>query len=209
MGRVIGGLAVLLLSFLAPVVLVAGAIGAATSAGTSGSSGPLVAELSGSGLTNGRLPDDALAVVSTGGGHVCRVARAGSADLAWRALVDAARADGVTVEGGFCYRSYDAQAAAYRSRRCDVAGNCDGDPYPPTAEPGTSLHGWGLAVDVWGAAGGTLTCSSAELGWLALNGPRFGWVNPDWARCGRPGAEPWHWEYVGTDLFRAGAGAGP
>lgn len=34
-----------------------------------------------------------------------------------------------------------------------------------------------------------------------INAPRFGWINPDWARCGQPGSEPWHWEYVGSELI--------
>lgn len=70
--------------------------------------------------------------------------------------------------------------------------------------PGTSNHGWGLAIDL---------CSSETRGesfaWLADNGPTFGWVNPDWARRGGRGPyEPWHWEYLpgtielGTDYSR-------
>ena len=108
--------------------------------------------------------------------------------------------DGVDIEGGGCYRTYESQVAAWNRRRCYIPGNCDGDPYPPTAEPGTSLHGWGLDIDVWGATDVILGCSAPELLWLQINAPRFGWVNPEWARCGRPGAEPWHWEYVGSEF---------
>ena len=61
------------------------------------------------------------------------------------------------------------------------------------ATPGSSNHGWGLAIDLCGAE----TNSSAAMGWLAENGPAYGWANPDWARRGGSGAyEPWHWEYV-------------
>lgn len=61
------------------------------------------------------------------------------------------------------------------------------------ATPGTSNHGWGLAIDL---------CTSENrltsvMSWLADNGPTYGWDNPDWARRGGSGAyEPWHWEYV-------------
>lgn len=61
------------------------------------------------------------------------------------------------------------------------------------ATPGTSNHGWGLAVDLCGSE----TSSSAVMGWLAENGPAYGWVNPNWAKRGGSGAyEPWHWEYL-------------
>lgn len=61
------------------------------------------------------------------------------------------------------------------------------------ATPGTSNHGWGLAIDLCGSETG----SSAVMGWLAKNGPAYGWVNPNWAKRGGSGAyEPWHWEYL-------------
>ncbi|HQY34306.1 M15 family metallopeptidase [Actinotalea sp.] len=61
------------------------------------------------------------------------------------------------------------------------------------ATPGTSNHGWGLAVDLCGVE----TNSQAVQDWLRANGPVFGWDNPQWARAGGSGAyEPWHWEYV-------------
>ncbi|MCV2394113.1 M15 family metallopeptidase [Actinotalea sp. M2MS4P-6] len=61
------------------------------------------------------------------------------------------------------------------------------------ATPGTSNHGWGLAIDLCG----TETHNSTVMAWLSENGPTFGWDNPAWARPGGSGAyEPWHWEYV-------------
>lgn len=198
MGRLVGGLVVLVLALMTPLLLVAGAIGAiAASVPSSSSSSALVAQLKAAGYQNGRLPDEALTVVSERPGYKCEVAGVGGADQAWTALAAAASLDGVVIEGGWCYRTYEAQAAAWNRRACYIPGNCDGDPHPPTARPGTSMHGWGLAVDIWGGSG-LLTCSSSELVWLQLFAPRFGWIHPDWARCGQPGAEPWHWEFVGT-----------
>jgi hypothetical protein len=56
------------------------------------------------------------------------------------------------------------------------------------ATPGTSFHGWGLAIDL---------CRpqySGESGkWLDENGPAYGWVNPPWASTTK--YEPWHYEY--------------
>jgi hypothetical protein len=61
------------------------------------------------------------------------------------------------------------------------------------ATPGTSNHGWGLAVDLCGSE----THSKTVMSWLKENGPTFGWDNPAWARSGGSGPhEPWHWEYV-------------
>ncbi|MCA5895237.1 M15 family metallopeptidase, partial [Isoptericola sp. NEAU-Y5] len=50
------------------------------------------------------------------------------------------------------------------------------------ATPGTSNHGWGLAVDI---------CAESYAGsrwdWLAAFGPTYGWDNPAWARTGGAG----------------------
>lgn len=61
------------------------------------------------------------------------------------------------------------------------------------ARPGTSMHGWGLAIDLCGQE----TSNSEIYGWLRENGPTYGWDNPAWARPGGVGAyEPWHFEFV-------------
>jgi hypothetical protein len=62
------------------------------------------------------------------------------------------------------------------------------------ARPGTSQHGWGLAVDL---CDGEAQSNASEHRWLDENAPDFGWDNPAWARSGGSGPfEPWHWEYV-------------
>lgn len=61
------------------------------------------------------------------------------------------------------------------------------------ASPGTSNHGWGLAIDLCTSE----NRAASVMTWLQDNGPIFGWDNPQWARAGGSGAfEPWHWEYV-------------
>jgi len=61
------------------------------------------------------------------------------------------------------------------------------------ATPGTSNHGWGLAVDLCSS----VTNSTASMDWLRANGATFGWTNPAWAqRSGSGPYEPWHWEYL-------------
>jgi hypothetical protein len=63
------------------------------------------------------------------------------------------------------------------------------------ARPGTSEHGWGLAVDL--CDGVDEGSGSATYAWLRANAPAYGWENPTWARSGGSGPyEPWHWEYM-------------
>jgi hypothetical protein len=62
-----------------------------------------------------------------------------------------------------------------------------------SATPGTSNHGWGLAVDL---CGGVERFGSREHRWMQRHAAEFGWVHPSWAREGSPREEPWHWEYV-------------
>ena len=56
---------------------------------------------------------------------------------------------------------------------------------PPAARPGTSNHGWGLAVDI--------PFGDAQR-WLSTNATRWGWSHDEGARVG----EPWHFRYVGA-----------
>ncbi|WP_336923279.1 M15 family metallopeptidase [Aquipuribacter sp. SD81] len=79
------------------------------------------------------------------------------------------------------YRSYAAQQSL-KARKPGLA-----------ARPGTSEHGWGLAVDLCGG----VESAGPAYSWLRENAPEHGWDNPAWARRGGGGPyEPWHWEYV-------------
>jgi hypothetical protein len=60
------------------------------------------------------------------------------------------------------------------------------------AIPGTSNHGWGLAIDLDGPIAGG---DSPEYVWLRLHAPDYGWDNPSWARLGGAKPEPWHFEF--------------
>jgi len=57
------------------------------------------------------------------------------------------------------------------------------------ATPGTSMHGWGLAVDLCSEM-----LSGASGKWIRANAPVYGWENPPWAKTSK--YEPWHWEYI-------------
>ena len=61
------------------------------------------------------------------------------------------------------------------------------------AVPGTSIHGWGRAID-FQDAGGYLRFGSAGYQWLQANAWRWGFVHPAWAEPGGSSPEPWHWE---------------
>lgn len=57
------------------------------------------------------------------------------------------------------------------------------------ATPGTSNHGWGLAIDICN----TTYHAQDKWEWLNENAPRFGWAQPSWASRSY---EPWHWEFT-------------
>jgi len=121
-------------------------------------------------MENGRLPDEVLA--PAGG-----VRLAQEAAEAFEAMVAAAAGDGVMIAITDGYRTFDAQVDL-KQRKGWLA-----------ATPGTSMHGWGLAVD--------LDLRVTDLAWLQANAADYGWVHPPWARPGGSKPEPWHWEYVG------------
>ncbi|WP_456845731.1 M15 family metallopeptidase [Cellulomonas sp. P5_C6] len=64
------------------------------------------------------------------------------------------------------------------------------------AVPGTSNHGWGLAIDLDQANG----YGSELYAWLKANAMQFGWHHPTYMdEGGRGPHEPWHWEFGTTD----------
>jgi hypothetical protein len=156
------------------------------------------------GETNGHVRPEALVGVEGS----CRAGRAAGPSLAL--MLAAARADGVALRPGDCYRPAAAQSSA-KSNACS-RGNC-----ACAAGSGTSMHGWGEAVD-FRDAGGSLTFGSSGFRWLNAHGARYGWNHARWAKPGSECPEAWHWEWVGDggrmqlDTIRAdvvGIVAGP
>ncbi|WP_448625341.1 NlpC/P60 family protein [Geodermatophilus sp. URMC 64] len=128
------------------------------------------------GYANGRIPASALCRLGVAG-HTLRCDAAAS----YAALSDAFRAAfGTPLCITDSYRSYTAQLAAYRAKPRLAAW------------PGTSNHGWALAVDL---CGGVNIAGSPQWTWMQANAGRFGFVNPPWARPGAEKPEPWHWEF--------------
>ncbi|MGY2064414.1 NlpC/P60 family protein [Blastococcus sp. SYSU DS0619] len=128
------------------------------------------------GWSNGRIPAEALCRLGIAG-HALRCDAAAS-----YAQLDAAFAAefGTPLRITDSYRSFGAQVAAYYAKP------------GLAAVPGTSNHGWALAVDI---GGGVNVAGTPQWTWMTANAARFGFVQPDWARPGGEKPEPWHWEF--------------
>ena len=129
------------------------------------------------GHANGMIPVGALCGIQAAPGHNLRCDAAHAFDAMASAY---ARQNGARLCITDSYRSYGAQVRTYAKK--PVLG----------AVPGTSNHGWGLAVDL---CGGIQSFSSPKHAWMVENAPRFGWRLPAWARAGGSKPEPWHWEF--------------
>ena len=126
---------------------------------------------------NGRLPDHVLCPLPFAPTHRLRC----DAATMLIALNEAFVAEfGRILPIGDTYRTYESQVVL-RARVGRMA-----------AVPGTSMHGWGLAVDFGQPI---RSGDSAEYIWLRVNAPNFGWDNPEWARPDGIMPEPWHFEF--------------
>ncbi len=131
------------------------------------------------GFANGLVPEAALCALPGGGGHRLR----GDAAAAFVELDAAYRgAFGEPVCVTDSYRDLAAQVAV-RAAKPGLA-----------AVPGTSNHGWGVALDL---CGGVQTFGSPEHAWMRLNAPLHGWFHPAWAQAAGSKPEAWHWEFAG------------
>lgn len=128
------------------------------------------------GWDNGEIPTEALCRLG-----VYRHALRCDAAAGYAAMDEAYEAEfGTDLCITDSYRSLASQVDAF-SRKPALA-----------AVPGTSNHGWALAVDL---CGGIHRGGSEQWRWMTANAGRFGFVQPDWAAPGGEKPEPWHWEY--------------
>ncbi len=116
---------------------------------------------------NGRIPLDAMVEVMPG--HYLRP----DAAAAFMRMVRAAAEDGVRITLTDSYRDLATQRRLAQAKGLYSQGGV-------AAEPGTSPHGWGIAVDVG---------EGAQRRWLAQHADEFGFRTIP--------REPWHWEYTG------------
>ena len=129
------------------------------------------------GEANGFLPASTLCPLSSGRGHQLRTDAAAAYERLQAAYASALGRPLCVTDS---YRSYPAQVDVF-ARKPSLA-----------AVPGTSQHGWGLALDL---CGGVQVFGSEAHEWMRANAPAFGWHHPQWARQGGRRPEPWHWEY--------------
>lgn len=131
------------------------------------------------GYPNGLIPPSALCPLGVSG-HRLRC----DAAAAYKAMSAAyARTFGSRLCITDSYRSYESQVRLYKQKPALAA------------VPGTSNHGWGLAVDL---CGGIERYDTTQYRWMKANAGRFGYIHPDWAEPGHGREEPWHWEYAGS-----------
>lgn len=153
-------------SMLPPGVSVGG-IGSST--GQIGGYGTITPPVDLAAYGNGRVPTTALEPIGQGGHRL-----AAPAAEAWKACVEAARADGIDLTITDSYRTFDQQVDLVQRKGLYSNGGY-------AATPGLSNHGWGLAVDADVSAPQTLD-------WMRANAHRFGFVEA-------APREPWHWEF--------------
>jgi len=128
------------------------------------------------GYQNGRIPLSALTAVP----GTTQYLRDDAADAFVAMSTAYAVANGTTIALTDGYRDYATQVRLY-AEKPGLA-----------AKPGTSNHGWGVAVDL---GGGVQSFGTAQHEWMRANAERFGFVHPEWAQAGGSRPEPWHWEY--------------
>jgi len=134
------------------------------------------------GLVNGELPPSVLQTISPS----CQIWKPAAPDLI--NMLAAAQTAGVDLTPQQCYRTY-AEQITEREYWCSL-GLCQF-----AAVPGTSVHGWGKAVDFADQNGG-LTFTSVGYTWLKANAAAYCFVHPAWAEPGGSAPEPWHWEWT-------------
>lgn len=138
----------------------------------------LLAQCGSANFSNGKIPASALTSLSFAPSQSLRCDAAAMLEE----LSDAyAQRFGTSIPLTDTYRSYSEQVST-RAAKPGLA-----------AVPGTSNHGWGLAIDLAAPASSP---GSAQYKWLRANAPLYGWDNPAWARPNGSKPEPWHFEYA-------------
>lgn len=118
---------------------------------------------------NGKVPASALKEIGVGQHKLWAPAAE-----AFGRMQAAARADGVTFGVTDSYRSYEAQVDVARRKGLYKNGGL-------AAVPGTSQHGWGMALD--------LKLDGKAQAWMRANAQTFGFDEST-------PREPWHWSFT-------------
>ena len=131
------------------------------------------------GFANGQIPVEVLCPLWGTSGQVLRADAAASFNALSRKYAETFRAPICVTDS---YRNYASQVAV-RAAKPTLA-----------AVPGTSNHGWGVALDL---CDGVQVFGSPQHEWLKQHAMAYGWFHPSWAQAGGSKPEPWHWEYAG------------
>jgi hypothetical protein len=131
------------------------------------------------GFANGQIPVEVLCPLWGTSGQILRADAAASFNALSRAYAETFGAPICVTDS---YRNYASQVAV-RAAKPTLA-----------AVPGTSNHGWGVAVDL---CDGVQVFGSPQHEWLAQHAMAYGWFHPSWAQAGGSKPEPWHWEFAG------------
>jgi LAS superfamily LD-carboxypeptidase LdcB len=173
---------------------------------------------------NGKLTPNMMKKVKTGG-----VMWTGAAD-AFNAMYDAALAAGHKLRNIGDYRPFEGQLSMFKDRYADkptgrspeVTRKYEGKTWylkkgkSPSGTPGTSNHGFGLAIDLAVDNKGKIQGigGTAAYAWLCENAPKYGFYlqgtpkRPDGSN--NPEYEAWHWQYcIGDAKAPALSGAAP
>lgn len=152
---------------------------------------------------NGLLPSGRLKPVKCGGQMYAPVA------VWFDKMYDAALAAGFKFRNVGAFRSFQSQLTLFKSRYSDaptdrvpkVTRHYEGKTWylnkgmSPSATPGTSNHGWGLAMDLgYDVKGNIASMGGKCLDWLCANGPRYGFYLQG-SDPKNPEFEAWHWQY--------------
>lgn len=149
-------------------------------------------------LVNGTIPANVLAPI--GGGMILHK----EAATQFLKLKEQAQKDKIRFVISSAYRPLADQIRLYKSL-----------PRKQAATPGSSIHGWGCAIDfgdiaadcrikaggVKGRTGPAVNQKVRQTNpvyrWLSVYGPKYGWYNPSRLCDGTGTDEAWHWEYWG------------
>jgi hypothetical protein len=144
-------------------------------------------------VQNGKMPSDLLGKTTLGGPTKPTMLAEIVHGYDAMATAFAARFPGLQL-GAYGYRTYERQLSI-KVEKPNLA-----------AKPGTSNHGWGMAIDMHyydtSNERKALSYSGARFKWLEVNAPLSGWFHPNWAKQNGPNKkskskkeEPWHWEW--------------
>ena len=173
---------------------------------------------------NGKLTDKMKKKVKCGG-----VMWTGAAD-AFNAMYDAALAAGHKLRNIGDYRPVEQQLSMFKERYSDkptdrkpeITRTYEGKTWylkkgmAPSGSPGTSNHGFGLAIDLAVDAKGKIVGigGTKAYAWMTENAPNYGFylqgtpTKPDGKA--NPEYEAWHWQYcIGDKQAPALSGAAP